>query len=136
MWGKSRCLPLVIFLESIVLEVKNKGAAKLIKEVIVVEGKDDTVAIRRAVDADTIETGARPSMRKRLKRSAWRKNEEASLSLPIQTTLGKKSGNRLRKPYRVANTLLSIEDWQWPKTVRESGSSMLHPRRFAKLWTV
>ncbi len=29
----------------------------MIKEVIVVEGKDDTVAIRRAVDADTIETG-------------------------------------------------------------------------------
>ncbi|CAG9623068.1 ribonuclease M5 [Sutcliffiella rhizosphaerae] len=28
-----------------------------IKEIIVVEGKDDTVAIRRAVDADTIETG-------------------------------------------------------------------------------
>ncbi|WCF11003.1 ribonuclease M5 [Paenibacillus thiaminolyticus] len=29
----------------------------VIREVIVVEGKDDTVAIQRAVDADTIETG-------------------------------------------------------------------------------
>ncbi|UJF33130.1 ribonuclease M5 [Paenibacillus hexagrammi] len=29
----------------------------MIKEVIVVEGKDDTAAIRRAVQADTIETG-------------------------------------------------------------------------------
>jgi ribonuclease M5 len=29
----------------------------MIAEVIVVEGKDDTVAIRRAVEADTIETG-------------------------------------------------------------------------------
>ena len=29
----------------------------MIKEVIVVEGRDDTVAIRRAVEADTIETG-------------------------------------------------------------------------------
>ncbi|WNQ11662.1 ribonuclease M5 [Paenibacillus aurantius] len=29
----------------------------MIKEVIVVEGKDDTAAIRRAVDAETIETG-------------------------------------------------------------------------------
>lgn len=29
----------------------------MIKEMIVVEGKNDTVAIRRAVDADTIETG-------------------------------------------------------------------------------
>ncbi|CAM3672735.1 ribonuclease M5 [Marinicrinis lubricantis] len=29
----------------------------MIKEVIVVEGKDDTVAVKRAVNADTIETG-------------------------------------------------------------------------------
>jgi ribonuclease M5 len=29
----------------------------MIKEIIVVEGKDDTTAIRRAVEADTIETG-------------------------------------------------------------------------------
>lgn len=33
-----------------------KGGAKLIKEIIVVEGKDDTIAIKRAVKADTIET--------------------------------------------------------------------------------
>lgn len=30
--------------------------ALVIKEIIVVEGKDDTVAVKRAVDADTIET--------------------------------------------------------------------------------
>lgn len=30
---------------------------KIIKEIIVVEGRDDTVAIQRAVEADTIETG-------------------------------------------------------------------------------
>lgn len=29
----------------------------MIKEMIVVEGKDDTTAIKRAVDAETIETG-------------------------------------------------------------------------------
>jgi ribonuclease M5 len=29
----------------------------MIKEIIVVEGKDDTAAVRRAVDAETIETG-------------------------------------------------------------------------------
>src|SRR5690606_2326973 len=29
----------------------------MIKEIIVVEGKDDTVSIKRAVEADTIETG-------------------------------------------------------------------------------
>jgi hypothetical protein len=33
------------------------GVCQVIKEVIVVEGKDDTVAIKRAVEADTIETG-------------------------------------------------------------------------------
>ena len=31
-------------------------ASMKIKEIIVVEGKDDTVAIKRAVDGDTIET--------------------------------------------------------------------------------
>lgn len=33
-----------------------EGLGKLIKEVIVVEGKGDTAAIKRAVEADTIET--------------------------------------------------------------------------------
>jgi len=37
-------------------ELPLKGELTLIKEVIVVEGKDDTTAIKRAVDADTIET--------------------------------------------------------------------------------
>jgi ribonuclease M5 len=37
---------------------KNRKEDKfMIKEVIVVEGRDDTVAIKRAVEADTIETG-------------------------------------------------------------------------------
>lgn len=34
-----------------------KGRAKVIKEIIVVEGRDDTIAIQRAVQAETIETG-------------------------------------------------------------------------------
>ena len=38
------------------LEFMKKGMILMIKEIIVVEGKDDTVAIKRAVDADTIET--------------------------------------------------------------------------------
>lgn len=33
-----------------------EGGRELIKEIIVVEGKDDTTAIKRAVEADTIET--------------------------------------------------------------------------------
>ncbi len=39
-----------------VLENKQEWTSVKLKEVIVVEGRDDTVAIKRAVDADTIET--------------------------------------------------------------------------------
>ncbi|WP_068777598.1 ribonuclease M5 [Paenibacillus sp. FJAT-26967] len=40
----------------------------MIKEIIVVEGKDDTTAIKRAVDADTIETGGSAINREILER--------------------------------------------------------------------
>jgi ribonuclease M5 len=40
----------------------------MIKEVIVVEGRNDTVAIKRAVDADTIETGGSALSQKTLNR--------------------------------------------------------------------
>lgn len=36
-----------------------KESRDMIKELIVVEGKSDTVAVKRAVEADTIETGGR-----------------------------------------------------------------------------
>ena len=36
--------------------IKKRGSFLRIKEIIVVEGKDDTTAIKRAVEADTIET--------------------------------------------------------------------------------
>lgn len=39
------------------LRSERKRTINVIREVIVVEGRDDTVAIKRAVDADTIETG-------------------------------------------------------------------------------
>ena len=42
----------------------------MIKEVIVVEGRDDTVAIKRAVEADTIETGGSAINKQILKRIA------------------------------------------------------------------
>jgi ribonuclease M5 len=38
------------------LDFMLKGMVLMIKEIIVVEGKDDTAAIKRAVEADTIET--------------------------------------------------------------------------------
>ncbi|MDF2719580.1 MAG: yabF [Paenibacillus sp.] len=37
--------------------VQRKETKTMIREIIVVEGRDDTVAIRRAVEAETIETG-------------------------------------------------------------------------------
>ena len=40
----------------------------MIKEIIVVEGKDDTVAIKRAVEAETIETGGQRSVEAVLRR--------------------------------------------------------------------
>ena len=46
----------------------------MLKEVIVVEGKSDTAAIRRALEADTIETGgftlAASTLRKSIKSAA------------------------------------------------------------------
>jgi ribonuclease M5 len=39
------------------LFVERKETKAMIREIIVVEGRDDTVAIRRAVEAETIETG-------------------------------------------------------------------------------
>ena len=41
-----------------------------IKEIIVVEGKDDTIAIKRAVNADTIETNGSAISEETLKRIA------------------------------------------------------------------
>lgn len=38
------------------MRVEREGMILVIKEIIVVEGKDDTAAIKRAVEADTIET--------------------------------------------------------------------------------
>ncbi len=40
-----------------IVSCSQRGKVKLLKEVIVVEGKMDTAAVKRAVDADTIETG-------------------------------------------------------------------------------
>ncbi|MNO79485.1 Ribonuclease M5 [compost metagenome] len=49
---KKRIYPLLF-----VVTVALKGRIVMIKEIIVVEGRDDTTAIKRAVEADTIETG-------------------------------------------------------------------------------
>ena len=45
-----------------------RGKALNIKEIIVVEGKDDTTAIKRAVSADTIETNGSAISKETLKR--------------------------------------------------------------------
>lgn len=53
---------MTIFLQSDRVKIQNKRSSigsvtSLLKEVLVVEGKMDTVAVKKALDADTIETG-------------------------------------------------------------------------------
>ncbi len=57
----------------------------MIKEIIVVEGKDDTVAIKRAVEADTIETGGSAIGQAVLRRMELANNVGVSLFLQILT---------------------------------------------------
>lgn len=65
----------------------------MIKEVIVVEGRDDTVAIKRAVEADTIETGGSAINSRILKRIALAKERRGVIIL----TDPDHAGERIRK---------------------------------------
>ena len=68
-----------------------------IKEIIVVEGKDDTVAIQRAVCADTIETNGSaldPSTIEQIKRAA---KVRGVIILPIRISLVKRSEKEIAK---------------------------------------
>lgn len=65
----------------------------MIKEVIVVEGKDDTVAIKRAVEADTIETGGSAINQATLKRIALAHERRGVIVL----TDPDHAGERIRK---------------------------------------
>ena len=67
-----------------------------IKEIIVVEGKDDTAAIKQAVNADTIETNGSALMMKRLKKLDLRKKQVVLLFSQILIFLGKKLETRFR----------------------------------------
>ncbi|MEO3947924.1 ribonuclease M5 [Gorillibacterium sp. CAU 1737] len=65
----------------------------MIKEIIVVEGKDDTTAIRRAVEADTIETGGSA-----INETIYRRIERASATRGVIIfTDPDHAGERLRK---------------------------------------
>ncbi|MEC0373117.1 ribonuclease M5 [Paenibacillus chibensis] len=65
----------------------------MIKEVIVVEGRDDTVAIKRAVEADTIETGGSAINSRILKRIALAQERRGVIVL----TDPDHAGERIRK---------------------------------------
>ena len=56
-----------------------------IKEIIVVEGKDDTTAIKRAVQADTIETNGSAISEETLKRIQHAQENVELLYLQIPT---------------------------------------------------
>jgi len=66
---------------------------RMIREVIVVEGRDDTVAIKRAVDADTIETGGSAINKHTLRRIALAKERRGVIIL----TDPDHAGERIRK---------------------------------------
>ncbi|UNK18516.1 ribonuclease M5 [Paenibacillus sp. N3/727] len=65
----------------------------MIKEVIVVEGRDDTVAVKRAVEADTIETGGSAINSRILKRIALAQERRGIIIL----TDPDHAGERIRK---------------------------------------
>ncbi|MEC0182744.1 MULTISPECIES: ribonuclease M5 [Paenibacillus] len=65
----------------------------MIKEVIVVEGRDDTVAIRRAVEADTIETGGSAINKMTLRKIALAQERRGVIIL----TDPDHAGERIRK---------------------------------------
>jgi ribonuclease M5 len=65
----------------------------MIKEVIVVEGRDDTVAVKRAVDADTIETGGSAINARILQRIALAQERRGVIVL----TDPDHAGERIRK---------------------------------------
>ena len=68
----------------------------MLKEVIVVEGKSDTAAIRRALEADTIETGGFTLAASTLRKieAAYKKRGIIILTDPDG------AGNRIRLLYR------------------------------------
>lgn len=65
----------------------------MIKEVIVVEGRDDTAAIKRAFDAETIETGGSAINKEILERIKWAQERCGVIIL----TDPDHAGERLRK---------------------------------------
>ena len=65
----------------------------MIKEVIVVEGRDDTTAVKRAVEADTIETGGSAINSRTLKRIALAQERRGVIIL----TDPDHAGERIRK---------------------------------------
>ncbi|MGF7049688.1 ribonuclease M5 [Paenibacillus sp. DS2015] len=65
----------------------------MIKEIIVVEGRDDTTAIKRAVDADTIETGGSAINARILQRIALAQERRGVIVL----TDPDHAGERIRK---------------------------------------
>ena len=70
-----------------------KNIKKTVKEVIVVEGRDDTAAIKRAIDADTIETHGFG-----IRRTTWELIENASRERGIIIfTDPDYSGNEIRR---------------------------------------
>ncbi|SQC70129.1 ribonuclease M5 [Listeria fleischmannii subsp. fleischmannii] len=82
----------------------------IIQEIIVVEGRDDTTALNRAVIADTIETGGSAINQKILEEIKHAKEKRGVIIFTDPDFPGEKLERPLRHMFRAVNTrLLSVK---------------------------
>ncbi|GAA3318012.1 hypothetical protein GCM10020331_019060 [Ectobacillus funiculus] len=107
-------------------------AGMKIKEVIVVEGKDDTVAIKRAVNADTIETNGSAVNDEVIERIrlAQQKNEVLLFFLQIQIFLENASAILFRKGYQAVSMLSYLRRRLWQSVIKVWELSMPLMKRY------
>ncbi len=102
-----------------------------IKEIIVVEGRDDTAKIKSAVDADTIETNGSAIGEDVIKRIRLAQETRGVIILTDPDFPGKKSEKRLQKKSPAASMHFYPSIWQSLKISAESVLNMLRLRQSA-----
>ena len=124
-FGREEDIPLLFALE--------RKKWNMIKEVIVVEGRDDTVAIRRAVEADTIETGGSAINQRILKRIALAQERRGVIVLTDPDHAG---GTNFVKLLRTRSLAANMPSFRKPMQRAKGtlGWRMPHPRRSVMRW--
>ena len=93
-----------------------------LKEIIVVEGKDDTVAIQRAVRADTIETnGSAARFIATIEQIKLAAQTRGVIFLTDPDYPGEKIRKKLQNMFRIASTPFYRGIWRNTKTIKELG---------------